>query len=598
MKKKKLRRGLSLLLAVLIAGICLLSGCGAQRNEAQEDAETIQVYLWNTTLYENYAPYIQSQLPDVNIEFIVGNNDLDFYRFLNENGGLPDIITSCRFSLHDAAPLKDSLMNLATTNEAGAVYNTYLDSFKNEDGSVNWLPVCADAHGFVVNRGLFEKYGIPLPTDYASFVSACRAFEKHGIRGFDADYSYDYTCMETLQGVSVSELSSAEGRQWRTAYSDPASTEKVGLDDTVWPAAFENLENFIRDTGLNAADLTLTYDGIMDRMRGGELAMYFGSSMGVKLLADEGIDTTFLPFFGQDGQKWLMTTPYFQVALSRNLEQDSARREKAMQVLHVMLSEGAQSRVISEGQDLLSYSQNVGLRLTDYLEDVRPVVEQNHMYIRIASNDFFSVSQDVVSRMIAGEYTAEQAYQAFNAQLLADDTDTAETVLTSDKSYSNVFHADGGNASFSVMANTLRGVDYTEKMAASMIMPNGLLAYRRTMTGAELTETVRAFVEGCEDGFTPFNRGSLPTVSGIAIEVKEENGGFVLTGVKRNGKTLRDDETVTVTCLATAKQMAPLLADESRPFEGGETKVRDVWSAYAAGDSAALAEPEHYIRLR
>ena len=618
MKKKKLRRGLSLLLAVLIAGVCLLSGCGAQRNEAQENAETIQVYLWNTTLYENYAPYIQSQLPDVNIEFIVGNNDLDFYKFLNENGGLPDIITSCRFSLHDAASLKDSLMNLALTNEAGAVYNTYLDSFKNEDGSVNWLPVCADAHGFVVNRGLFEKYGIPLPTDYASFVSACRAFEQHGIRGFDADYSYDYTCMETLQGLSVSELSSAAGRQWRTAYSDPASTEKVGLDDTVWPAAFKNFEGFIRDTGLNAADLTLNYDDIMDRMRSGKLAMFFGTSANVKLLEDEGIDTAFLLFFGQDGQQWLMTTPYFQVALSRALEQNDARREKAMQVLHVMLSEDAQNRIVYDGQDILSYSQNVSLRLTDYLEDVRPVVEQNHMYIRIASNDFFSVSQDVVSRMIAGEYTAEQAYQAFNAQLLADDTNTAETVLTSDKSYSNVFHADGGNAAFSVMANTLRGVydsdvllaaansftgsvlaaDYTEKMAASMIMPNGLLAYRRTMTGAELTETVRAFVEGREDGFTPFNRGSLPIVSGIAIEVKEENGGFALTGVKRNGKTLRGDETVTVTCLATAKQMAPLLADESRPFEGGDTKVRDAWSAYAAGKNAALAEPEHYITLR
>ena len=535
MKKKKLRRGLSLLLAVLIAGVCLLSGCGAQKNEAQENAETIQVYLWNTTLYENYAPYIQSQLPDVNIEFIVGNNDLDFYKFLNENGGLPDIITSCRFSLHDAAPLKDSLMNLALTNEAGAVYNTYLDSFKNEDGSVNWLPVCADAHGFVVNRGLFEEYGIPLPTDYASFVSACKAFEKHGIRGFDADYFYDYTCMETLQGLSVSELSSAEGRRWRTAYSDPASTEKVGLDDAVWPAAFENLENFIRDTGLNAADLTLTYDDIMDRMRGGRLAMFFGTSANVKILEDEGIDTTFLPFFGQNGQQWLMTTPYFQVALNRNLEQNSARREKAMQVLHVMLSEGAQNRIVYDGQDILSYSQNVSLRLTDYLEDVRPVVEQNHMYIRIAANSFTG----------------------------------------------------------SVLA-----ADYTEKMAASMIMPNDLFAYRRTMTGAELTETVRAFVEGCEGGFTPFNRGSLPTVSGIAVEVREEDGGFELTGVKRNGKTLQGDETVTVTCLATAKQMTPLLADESRPFEGGETRVRDTWRAYAAGGNAALAEPEHYIRLR
>lgn len=593
MKTKKRKRGLSVLLAVLAAAACLLTGCGAQKSEAQEDAETIQVYLWNTTLYENYAPYIQSQLPDVNIEFIVGNNDLDFYKFLNENGGLPDIITCCRFSLHDAAPLKDSLMNLATTNEAGAVYNTYLNSFKNEDGSVNWLPVCADAHGFVVNRSLFTKYGIPLPTDYDSFVSACQAFAKHGIRGFDADYTYDYTCMETLQGLSVSELSSAEGRKWRAAYSDPASTEKVGLDDTVWPTAFKNLENFIRDTGLNAADLTLTYDDIMDRMRSGELAMFFSSSANVKILQDEGIDTTFLPFFGQDGQQWLMTTPYFQVALSRNLEQDSNRRDKAMQVLRVMLSEEAQNRIVYDGQDILSYSQNVRLRLTDYLEDVRPVVEQNHMYIRIASNDFFSVSKDVVSRMIAGEYTAEQAYQAFNAQLLADEPAADAAVLTLDKGYSNVFHADSGNASFSVMANTLRGVydtdvliaaansftgsvlaaDYTEKMAASMIMPNDLRAYQRTMNGAELTETLRAFVEGCE-------------------------GGFTLTGITRDGKPLREDETVTVTCLATVGSMAPLLADESRAFEGGDTRVRDTWSAYVSEGNAVLAEPENYITLR
>ena len=618
MKTKKRKCGLSFLLAVLAAAVCLLTGCGAQKSEAQEDAETIQVYLWNTTLYENYAPYIQSQLPDVNIEFIVGNNNLDFYKFLNENGGLPDIITCCRFSLHDAAPLKDSLMNLATTNEAGAVYNTYLSSFKNADGSVNWLPVCADAHGFLVNRGLFAKYGIPLPTDYDSFVSACQAFAKHGIRGFDADYTYDYTCMETLQGLSVSELSSAEGRKWRAAYSDPANTEKVGLDDTVWPTAFKNFEQFIRDTGLNAADLTLNYDDIMDRMRGGELAMFFGTSANVKILQDEGIDTTFLPFFGQDGQQWLLTTPYFQVALNRELEQDSARRDKAMQVLHVMLSEEAQNHIVYDGQDILSYSQNVSLRLTDYLEDVRPVVEQNHMYIRIASNDFFSISKDVVSRMIAGEYTAEQAYQAFNAQLLADEPAPDAAVLTSDKGYSNVFHADGGNAGFSVMANTLRGVydtdvliaaansftgsvlaaDYTEKMAASMIMPNSLLAYQRTMNGAELTETVRAFVEGYEGGFTPFNRGSLPVVSGIAIEVKEENGGFTLTGIKRDGKPLREDDSVTVTCLATAGGMAPLLADESRAFKGGDTEVRDTWSAYVSGGNAALAEPENYIILR
>ena len=621
MKAKTLRRLVSVLAALAMA-VSLLAGCGtktAEQVQEQEDAQTIQVYLWSTSLYETYAPYVQSQLPDVNIEFIVGNNDLDFYKFLQENGGLPDIITCCRFSLHDAAPLKDSLMNLAMTNEAGAVYNTYLNSFKNEDGSVNWLPVCADAHGFVVNRSLFEQYGIPLPTDSESFAAACQAFEKVGIRGFTADYAYDYTCMETLQGLSAAELTTTAGRKWRTAYSDPANTARVGLDDTVWPGAFERMARFIQDTHLTAEDLEHTYDDVMNLFRNGEVAMYFGSSAGVKMFQDEGIDTIFLPFFSQNGEKWLMTTPYFQIALNRDLEQDPARREKAMKVLNVMLSEEAQNRIVADGQDVLSYSQNVPLRLTEYMKDVRDVVEENHMYIRIASNDFFATSKDVVSKMIAGEYTAKQAYQAFNARLLAEDMPADdEIVLTSGKSYSNVFHKNGGNASFSVMANTLRGVygtdvliaaansftgsvlkaDYTQKMAASMIMPNSLLAYQRTMTGAELKETVRAFVESCEGGFVPFNRGSLPVVSGIAVEVKEASGSYTLTGITRNGQPLRDDDAVTVTCLATATQMAPLLADKSAGFTGGDQQVKSTWTEDVSGGGAALAEPENYMTLR
>ena len=620
MNKRTLLRLISVF-AALVMGLSVLTGCGtksAEQLEKQEDAQTIRVYLWTNGLYEIYAPYVQAQLPDVNIEFIVGNNDLDFYKFLQQNGGLPDIITCCRFSLHDAAPLKDSLMNLATTNEAGAVYNNYLNSFKNEDGSVNWLPVCADAHGFVVNRSLFEQYDIPLPTDHASFVSACQAFEEVGICGFTADYAYDYTCMETLQGLSAAELTATEGRKWRTAYSDPANTARVGLDDAVWPGVFERMAQFIQDTHLTADDLAHTYDDVMDLFRSGEVAMYFGSSAGVKKFRDEGIDTTFLPFFSQNGDKWIMTTPYFQVALNRELEQDTARRDKAMQVLKVMLSEEAQNRIVADGQDVLSYSQNVPLRLTEYLKDVRSVVEENHLYIRIASNDFFAISKDVVSKMIAGEYTAEQAYRAFNAQLLAEETPADnEIVLTSGQGYSNVFHANGGNAAFSVMANTLRGVygtdvllatansftgsvlqaDYNKKMAASMIMPNGLMSRQRTMTGAELKETVRAFVEGWEGGFVPFNRGSLPVVSGIAVEVEEDNGSYTLTGITRNGQPLGDDDTVTVTCLATEKQMAALPASESGTSAGEDTWVKNTWRDHVSG-GAALAEPENYMTLR
>ena len=73
----------------------------------------------------------------------------------------------------------------------------------------------------------------------------------------------------------------------------------------------------------------------------------------------------------ENGEKWIMTNSYFQVALNRDLTQDESRRKKAMKVLSTMLSEDAQNQIISDGQDLLSYSQDVDLKLTKYMKDER-----------------------------------------------------------------------------------------------------------------------------------------------------------------------------------------------------------------------------------
>ena len=615
MKEGNRSRFLAIILTVAMVA-SLLAGCGDSAAN-KEDKETITVYLWNNTLYETYAPYVQKQLPDVNIEFVVGNNDLDFYKFLNENGGLPDIITCCRFSLHDASPLKDNLMDLSTTNQAGAIYDMYLKNFTNQDGSVNWLPVAADAHGFVVNKALFKKYNIPIPTDYKSFVSACKAFEKVGIRGFDADYYYDYTCMETLQGMSASALSSTDGQKWRTEYSDPAETDKVGLDKKVWPKAFETFEQFIKDTGLNSDDITKNYDDIAEMFAGNKLAMYFGSSTGVQMYKDQGMDTTFLPFFNKNGEKWITTTPHFQLAMNKDLEKDETRKDNAMKVLKVMMSADAQN-IICNNQDTLSYSQDVPLKFTDALKDIRPVIEENNMFIRIASNDFFATSLDVVSKMISGEYDAKQAYKSFNSQLLNTEETKEDTVLKSSKTYSNIFHNNGGNEAGSVMANSLRDLygsdvllatansftgnvlkaDYTEKLVGDMIMPNGILAATGKMTGAELKATAEKYVEGWDGGLTPFNKGSLPIASGISIEVKEGDDGFELTKVMKGGKSIKDDDTFTVTCIAMPQNIEALTEASKLKLKNDETPVEDAWVKYISGGKNSLAEPENYITLR
>lgn len=609
----KIKRLICSLLAMTMV-VAMMTGCEA--NVTKEDADTITVYLWSTNLYESYAPYIQSQLPDVNIEFVVGNNDLDFYKFMNEHGKLPDIITARRFSLYDAAVIKDQLMDLSTTEEAGAIYESYLQNFTNADGTVNWLPLCGEADGLVANKALFDEYDIPLPTDYDSMILACQAFEEKGIRGFVADFNYDYTCMEVLQGLSIPEITSMEGRMWRSGYEDPTNYDVLGLDDTIWPGAFERMEQFIKDTKIAPEDIALSYDPVINMFTEGKAAMIRSGGSNTVAFQESGIDAVFLPYFGQNGEQWLLTYPAFQVALNKDLEQDKARQEKAMKVLRVMLSEEGQN-ALAGGEYVITYSQNVNLELSSHLSNLKPLIDQNHMYIRIASNDFFAVSKDVVTKMIQGEYDAKQAYEAFDAQLKQPKDDAAGTVLSVERSYSNIFHKNGGNESYSVMANSLRGfygsdvliapaysftgsvfqADYTEKMVGNMIMPNPLETWHCEMNGAELKEYIRASVEGIEGGFTPFNRGSLPTVSGVSIEVKEADGTYTLSRVLKDGKEIRDEDTFKVTCLNISKYMEPFMSDENNVFDLEEDRVKLAWTAYIK-DGGTIAEPEDYIMLK
>ena len=203
-------------------------------------------------------------------------------------------------------------------------------------------------------------------------------------------------------------------------------------------------------------------------------------------------------------------------------------------------------------------------------------------------------------------------------ELLKEKSASEKIVLDSKKAYSNHFHTSGGNEAYSVMANTLRGIygtdvliatgnsftgnvlkaGYTKKMVGSMIMPNSLSAYSSKMSGAELKETVKNFIEGYEGGFIPFNRGSLPVFSGISVEIKETDDGYTLSKVTKDGKKVQDNDTFTVTCLAIPKHMKAYPADENIVFDGADTTVKDTWTESVSENNAVLAEPKDYMTLR
>ena len=90
------------LVTVLIIAAMALSLAGCRDGRISEEKKHVSVYLWSSAMLAEYAEYVQSQLPDLEIEFTVGNNDLDYYRFMAErdaayflSGRFPIDCSSC-----------------------------------------------------------------------------------------------------------------------------------------------------------------------------------------------------------------------------------------------------------------------------------------------------------------------------------------------------------------------------------------------------------------------------------------------------------------------------------------------------------------------
>lgn len=117
-----------------------------------------------------------------------------------------------------------------------------------------------------------------------------------------------------------------------------------------------------------------------------------------------GMNCVMLPYFGEtDEDNWLLTYPIYQAAVNKRVEQDSSKNEAVMKVLEAMFSEEGQ-RLMASGAAVLSYNKNVNIEISDSLEMVKDCVERNHLYMRLASTEMFSISQAVAQKMIRGEY--------------------------------------------------------------------------------------------------------------------------------------------------------------------------------------------------
>ena len=532
----------------LLVSVTALSGCsGSDKSAETEDdssKEKVVVALWGNQMLDTYAEYLCDMFPEVEFEFVLATNSTDYYRFRQDHDDMPDILSVRRFALKDAVLLKDYLYDLSNTELANTYYGSYLDSYTYDDGSINWLPTCAEVDGIIINKTLFDEYGIEVPSDYADFVAACEAFEAVGIRSFVSDFSADYTCMEVLQGASIPVLQSIEGRKWRQQYESGLTNQ---LSEEVWLEVFENFFDFMEKTGLGVEDATYPNRTPKELFTEGKAAMFRGTGADVISFPGRGDDEVLLlPYFGEtENDNWYLTYPTFQIAAS-NKGMDNPEHEKLiLDIMTAMVNQQGQDH-ISYGKNMVPYKKDVSLELMSQMDNLKPYVEQNKLYIRLASNDMFRISKDVVQLILNGEVnTASEALDAFNTELASVEPGL-ETVCHIDKYYSNEFTAEHGNQAASVIANTIRDLsgvdmvfmqscyvandiyegDYSAKDLAYIAKNDGGWPGLMEITGDQIYSLVEETLKMKGNRGAVCNDSTLYVSSGFVMDISRTEDGY------------------------------------------------------------------------
>lgn len=555
------------IISVLIVMMILFGLTGCENNK-DNDKVKLTMYLWDKSMTREFTPWLETQFPDIDFTFVIGYNTMDFYTDLNSRGSLPDIITCRRFSLNDASGLSDLLLDLSETEVVGSFYDTYIEKNREQNGAICWLPMCAEVDGYIANVDLFEKYGIPIPSNYEEFVEACRRFDELGLTGYVNDYREDYSCMEALQGCGIPELMRMEGIMWRAEYENETGDEQVGLDHEVWPEVFDKFGQYLKDTMVKPEAMEMDFVAIKSALIEGKAAIMRGTANDCAVFRkEEGMNTVMLPYYGEtSGDNWLLTYPSCQVAVNKDVAQDKEKNDAVMQVIEAMFSEEGQRRVAIDNA-VLSYNKNVNIEINDVFSQVMDCINSNHLYIRLASTEMFAVSRNVAEKMILGEYGAKEAYQDFNEQLTTvGDTETSEYITTQNTGYDYAF-GDNGSLAASAVVNTLRkqcgseiAIGYSSVVTAPVFegeytrqQLNWLVANRETMrsgqlTGTEVKELMEWLVNVKEDGSNPIRHENLiPVTSGMEYRLGDHGDGtYKLGEITVNGKPLDENSVYTV----------------------------------------------------
>ncbi len=393
----------------LLAFSMILSGCA--KTDTTKDDHHLTVFLWESRLVKNLAPYIRSQHPDMDIEFISGNNNTDLYEYYQEHGQLPDIISVRRFSGTDSKELQPYLLDLSSYDIVSKYYSYALQYYYNKNQSMNWLPICGIPQTMIANKTLFDQYGIALPTNYEEYAEACQKLNALGIKPSSMDMGEDWSCLEAIQGGAIDEFTSLEGLEWRSKAE--SAEDKISFDEDMGHRIFSKTYQFLKDSYFTAEDVNLSIDDGTNMFVEKKSAIFHGTPDIYKTLSSQMSDSELvrLPYFSQTSNDgYIYMHPSLNVALNKDLENDKTKLDAALKVLDCMISKKGQ-QLIANGTGVISFNPDVESMMND-VKGLEESLKNNNIYIRYSAQKSFAAAKEVVHGLLTGQMDENSAYDA------------------------------------------------------------------------------------------------------------------------------------------------------------------------------------------
>ena len=307
----------------------------------------------------------------------------------------------------------------------------------------------------------------------------------------------------------------------------------------------------------------------------------------------------------------------FQVAASARADENPKRKELILDVLEAMLHQDGQQH-IAGGQDMITYSKGSEQKLSPMFSEMKSYVDDNRLYIRLASSDMFSISEMVIQGMITGKYPdAGSAFDAFNeAMRLEEEEEPAAVCIETEYPYA--FQADGGSPAASAVINSLReeldvqllvgqssnvagniyAGEYTQEELGFLTIGETVEILRCEMTGGQLYEYLDNVLAAEGKRGSVVNDSTLYVSSGFEMELRRTDQGYDLEKLTLEGRELDRDRTYDLAVLGNEQLMhGDILAEAgASEYEKVELSFKQLIADRLA-EGRQLAEPTDYIIL-